>query len=621
MERRIVAILAGDMVGYSRLIELDETGTLARQRKLMLELIDPTIERMNGHIVKLTGDGMIAEFGSVIEAVQCAVAIQKEMIAREEDQPEDRRIQYRVAVNLGDVVFEDGDVYGDGVNIAARLEELAEPGGIVVSGTAYDLLKTNVDVGYRLLGEKHLKNIATPVRVYQVTGDVASLPPLAKVTRHIKMMTVAALAVLALVAAGWWYSQRHGSTSTNPDNYSAELSDKPSIAVLPFDNLSNDPEQAYFAEGLSVDLITDLSRISGLMVISRASSFAYIDQPMDIRQIGENLGSRYLVEGSIRRIDDNLRITAQLTDSETGEYIWADRYDSDIEGLFEFQEEVRNQIVQALRVKLSAREQKWLARRPTSDPEAYDYYLQGLKQESFFTKENNSNSRMLFERAIEIDPSFAAAYSKLAQAYSLAQENGWTEERETFAVKAIELAEKAVALDDDLPQAHWALARIYSRQPFADPEKSMEAIRRAVELDPNFSDGLAFMASRLTAAGNPEDALGALEKAMQINPNYPFWYIFELGRAQYFLTRYDAAVQSFQKTIERNPSVGWPRRWLISTYGHLGNLDDAEWEMLELESINSAITVSEIERSTTIHHPPYLAQFLDGLRKAGVAEN
>jgi adenylate cyclase len=330
---------------------------------------------------------------------------------------------------------------------------------------------------------------------------------------------------------------------------------------------------------------------------------------------------RYVVEGSVRKMADRVRITAQLIDAKSGNHIWANRFDRSLSGLFDLQEEVRSRIIQALKVKLSSRERKWLARRPTANPKAYDFYLQGLKQESDFTRMGNIESRQLFTRAIELDPSFAEAYSHLAQAYSLAQENSWTDQRVEFAKKALTLAEKAVELDDELPQAYWALSRIYSRRPFEYPEKAMAAIKHAVKLDPNFADGFAFLASRLSAAGRSEEALAAIENAMRINPKFPFWYIFELGKAQFLLTRFDSAVQNFQKAIERNPTVGWPRRWLIAAYGHLGQLEDAEWEMTELESLESARTISHIESNITLTNPTYVKLFLDGLRKAGMPEN
>jgi adenylate cyclase len=609
-------------------MEVDEEGIIARQRLHRGELIDPAIAEHDGRIVKTTGDGLLVEFSSVVDAVRCAVTIQRAMAAREANMPEEQRLRYRVGINLGDIVVDEDDIYGDGVNVAARLEALAEPEGICISGTAYDHLRSNVEVGYESLGEVSVKNIERPIRAYKVLMEpdkAGAVIDRVQASRFgVNRRLVAAVSILLLAGifvGGWWWSRIAGLQSAAPERIAPEASGKPSIAVLPFNNLSDSLEREYFADGLADDLITDLSRISGLVVISRTSSFAFKGQAMDVREIGTQLGAGYIVEGTVRKIGEKLRITAQLTDAGSGGQLWADRYDRDMAGLFEFQETVRNQIVQSLSVKLSAREQNWLARRPTTSPKAYDFYLRGLKQESFFTRESNIASRRMFQRAVELDPSFAAAYSKLAQAYSLAQENRWTDQREVFARKAIKLAEKAVMLDDELPQAFWALSRIYSRQPFSNPEKSMQAIRRTLALDPNFADGYAFLASRLTASGKAEEALSALEKAMRINPNFPFWYLYELGRAQFFLTRYDAAVQSFQKAIERNPAVGWPRRWLIAAYGHLGNLEDAEWEMLELESTNSHRTVSDIEQAITVTHPRYRAHFLDGLRKAGMSEN
>jgi tetratricopeptide (TPR) repeat protein len=261
-----------------------------------------------------------------------------------------------------------------------------------------------------------------------------------------------------------------------------------------------------------------------------------------------------------------------------------------------------------------------MTRHPTSSPEAYDAYLRGLQQTSYFTREGNAAARTYFERAIALDPAFAAAYSQLAQTYSLARENGWAPDEAGLVDKALSLAERAVELDDELPQSYWSLARIYSRPPYRDSERAIAALEKAIELDPNFADGYAFLASTLNVSGHAEQALGAIEKAMRINPRFPFWYYFELGRSQFFLTRFEAAEQNFLKAIERNPSVGWPHRWLVATYGHLGRSDDAEWEISELQSIDSIDTISKIRKITTVHDPAYLNLFIEGLRKAGVPE-
>jgi len=315
-----------------------------------------------------------------------------------------------------------------------------------------------------------------------------------------------------------------------------------------------------------------------------------------------------------------VRINTQLINSQTGKHIWADRFDRRTAELFDLQDEFRQKIIQALKIKLAAREQRWLARRPTQSPEAYDLYLRGLKHESYFTRNGNIESRQLFQQAIDIDPAFAAAYAHLAQSYSLAQEVGWTDEREEYAAKALEFAQKSVELDDELPQAHWAVGRIFARAPFRDVERSLAAVERAVALDPNYADGHALLASTLNFAGRPEEALSAMGKAMQINPHFPFWYIFNLGQSQFHLERFEAAAESLKRAIERNQAVPWPHRWLIATYGQLGLKDDAEWEIQELQSLGQTVTIKAIMEVTTLRDPKYLNPFLEGLRKAGVPE-
>jgi tetratricopeptide (TPR) repeat protein len=327
-----------------------------------------------------------------------------------------------------------------------------------------------------------------------------------------------------------------------------------------------------------------------------------------------------VVEGSVRKLGERVRITTQLVDAENGNHVWADRFDRSLANLFSLQDEVRGKIVQALKVKLRGREEQWLARRPSESPEAYDLYLRGLQQESYFSRAGNLESRHLFERAIELDPGFALAYAHLAQAYSLAQENGWTDRQEEFANKALALAKKAVELDDELPQAHWSLGRVYSRPPLRDHERAIRELRRVVTLDPNYADGYAFLASSLQATGRAGEALGMIEKAMRTNPRFPFWYYFILGRSQFFLTRFEAAAENFKKAIERNPTVWWPHRMLVATYGHLGLLDDADWEISELESLSQIVTIKEVRATTVITDTTYLNLVLNGLRKAGVPE-
>ncbi|MEE9210407.1 MAG: tetratricopeptide repeat protein, partial [Kiloniellales bacterium] len=405
-----------------------------------------------------------------------------------------------------------------------------------------------------------------------------------------------------------------------PGNPPLALPDKPSIAVLPFDNMSGDPEQAYFADGMTEDLITDLAKISGLLVIARNSTFAYKGQSPDVREVARQLDVRYVVEGSVRKAGGRIRINAQLIDAETGAHLWAERYDREATDVFDLQDEVRARIVAALRVKLTPAEVTRLALQQTNNPEAYDTYLRGLRQESFFTKEGNLESRRLFGRALELDPAFATAAAKLATAHSLAAEFDWSPAPADSMQTAHILAEKAVALDDDLPLAHWTLARVLSRRQTFDGDRAIAELEKAIALDPNYADAYAFLANTLVMVGRAEEALGQIERAMRLNPHFPFWYYYVLGTSQFMLTRYDAALENLQSAIERNPTVPWSHRILAASYGHLGMREDAEWELEELRTLGYDSSIADIRRTTNFQDPAYLERYLDGLRKAGMPE-
>lgn len=624
--RRLAAILAADVVGYSAMVRENEEATLAAVRSDIDRIFTPNIDGHGGRIFKTTGDGLLVEFASVVDAVRCAIRIQREMAVRNAEREQRSRILFRIGIHLGDVVSEGDDLYGDGINVASRLEGLSHAGGICISEDVHRQIQGKEIASFEDRGLHQLKNIEGKVRVFgmdPLSEAENEKPKLARRTHTTGKLVVipAVMAALAAVVLGLWWNPWQAGVETSVDAGAIEVQpEKPSIGVLPFADLSEAGDNSYFSDGLAEDLITDLSRVSGLSVIARSSTFAYRGQSRDIREIGRELGAHYIVDGSVRKFVDQVRINTQLIDAETGETIWAERFDRSMNDLFDMQEEVREQIILALEVKLSAREQAWMARRPTSSPEAYDTYLRGLQQMSFFTREGNAAARNYFETAIALDPAFAAAYSQLAQTYTLANESGWAPDASGLADKALSLAKRAVELDDELPQAYWSLARIYSRQPFLDSEKAIAALEKAIEINPNYADGYAFLATALNASGHAERALGSVEKAMRINPRFPFWYYFELGRSQFFLTRFDAAEQSFRKAIERNPTVAWPHRWLIATYGHLDRPDDAEWELSELASIDSIDTIAEIRKVTTVHDPVYLNMFLEGLRKGGVPE-
>jgi TolB-like protein/class 3 adenylate cyclase len=626
MERRLAAILAADVVGYSRLMEADEEAT-ARTLSTCREIIEGLVASHHGRVFGSAGDSVIAEFASPVEAVRCAVDIQHELEAHNVDLPEDQRMRLRRGVNLGDVMVEGDNLLGDGVNVAARLEALAEPGGISLARSVFDQVKKQLDLGYEYLGEHEVKNIAEPVQVYRVLTEPEAagkvIGETKRATQSWKRMALAPAVVVLIGVAGavtWLRPWEPTIEPASVERMAVPQSEKPTIAVLPFTNMSDDPTQEYFADGMAEDITTDLSKISGLFVVARNSSFAYKGQSPDIREVGRELGVRYVVEGSVRKAGGRVRITVQLIDSSSGHHLWAQRYDRELQDIFDLQDEVRAQIVTALQVKLTPDEETRLARRLTASPKAYDLWLRGRQYESFFTKEANLESRRLFERAIKLDPDFAAAYASLGTAYHLAPGLGWRETREEFYETGLRLVEKAVALDGDLPQAYWALARATSRRVTFDGDRAIASLEKAISLDPNYADAHALLASVKINTGRAEEALGHIEQAMRLNPRFPFWYYHEVGKSQFMMTRYEAAVESFEKALQRNPNVPWPRRYLVAAYGHTGRTGDAEWELEELLGQGHEMSLSRSRATINLHDAAYLERYIEGLRKAGVPE-
>lgn len=614
MERRIAAILAGDMVGYSRLTELDEAGTLARHRQYMAELISPAIERMSGRIFKQTGDGMIAEFGSVIEAVKCAVAIQKDMAVREASQAEDRRIQYRIAVNLGDVVFQDGDVFGDGVNIAARLEALSEPGGIVVSGTAYDLLKSNVDVGYRSLGEKKLKNIATPVRVYQVTDEPTPPTPPAKIKRTGLLAAIAA-AVLIIAGAAWVYTQ--SSRTVLVEQAASQADDTHSIIVMPLENLSGDPAQDYFAAGFSADITTDLSQLQDLFVIGRNTAADYAKRGLEPREIGRDLGVKYLLGGSVRRVGDTLRINIQLIDGQTGSNLWAERYDGSIDDALSFQDGIIENIITSLHLRMDPGQQDLMQAAETDNPRAYDAFLQGWEHFLRRTPEGYAAALPHLKRAIELDPKFGRAYAALAALYFDAYV--------TFRQEAVGLVynyDAYSAAEDHLEKAlerptalsHQVAAGMF--RVFNKHDEMMREANSAVRLGP--SDPLSYfsLADSLVMNSQPADAILAIDKAMALDPSYPPTFLWAKGFALFMMKDYEAALEYLERGYARSPEDPY-LPILIAVYARLDRVEDAERVVADYPS---GLSLRFMADHFYFRNPEDWTDLEEALRKGGMPE-
>ncbi len=574
-QRRLAAIMAADVVGYSALMGADETGTLAALKQHHAGLIDPAIAGHRGRIVKLMGDGVLAEFASVVDAVECAVGIQLGMAERNRDVPDGKRIAFRIGINLGDVIIDGDDIHGDGVNVAARLEGLAEPGGICIADIVHQSVDGKLELSFTDLGAQQVKNIARPVRAYSVR--------------------------LAATAA-----------TTHHD---MQPSDKPSIAVLPFDNMSGDPEQAYFADGIAEDIITDLSKVSGLFVIARNSSFAYRGKSHDLRQVCRELGVRYVLEGSVRKAGNRVRINAQLIEGSTGGHIWADRYDRDLADIFAVQDEVTREIVAAFRVALTASEQSTRRGRRKVDPEAYDLLVRGRELLFRFTEAALAEGRVLLERAMALDPNMAAAPAALSSITGIEYQNGWNGATAENLQLATALAEQACRVDPGEPRGFHALALSHMwLQQFDDAER---AATRSVELNPNFGSGYAALGQIHDFLGRHETAIEYAHKVLSLDPRYHI-ALQLMGRAQFALGRDTEAAACFERRLDMSPVSDMSRVFLAAIHGHAGRVDEARQRWAEILEINPQFSLAQVRRALPYQVPDVFDRLAGGLEKAGL---
>ncbi len=573
MERRLAAILVADVVGYSRLMGADEAGTLAALRTLRKDTIEPLIARHRGRIVKLMGDGMLVEFASVVDAAQCALAWQMERQGAE-----DRTLRFRIGVNLGDIIFEDDDIHGDGVNLAARLESLAEPGGICISAIVHDQIDRRIDVDFTDLGERELKNMDRPVRVWQ-----------------------------------WSPEGSNGNARIKTALGPLALPDKPSIAVLPFNNMSGDPEQEYFADGITEDIITEISRIPEVMVISRNSTFTYKGKAAKVQDVCRDLGVRYVLEGSVRKAGERVRINAQLIDGRTGGHLWAERYDRGLEDIFAVQDDVTEKIVRALEVKLVGGAAAHKAREQTHNPEAYDCVLRGREQYRLFSKDSNAAARELYERAIALDPDYAEPYAGLAETYV----QDWFMGAEPTLDRAFELAQQATARDPTLPLVKEALSTVHLFK--KQHAEAIATARRWIELEPSNADAYATLAGAMHFAGENEEVIALIEKAMRLNPFYPFFYPHYIGLANFSMRRFDEAVVALKRGVVRNPEALWPHVFLAACHGHLGEDVQARAQLAEVRRINPEFSLALLLKLLPYKSSADGDLLVDGLRKAGLS--
>ena len=595
MERKLTAILSADVQGYSRLMGEDEVATI-RTLTAYREVMATLIRQHRGRVVDAPGDNLLAEFASVVDAVQGAVEIQQELKTRNADLPPSRKMEFRIGINLGDVIIEGDRIYGDGVNIAARLESRADPGGLCISGTVHEHVKNKLMLRYEDLGEQAVKNIAEPVRVYRVVIAIPSplvgegqgervsreaespkspvpnpkLRRMGIAHRNWAVATVIGLVlVTATVVAVRYLSPPTPSTqlitpSTQPPLRTQDsalrtdaapaalpLPDKPSLIVLPFVNMSKDPEQEYFSDGLTETLTGDLSKISSLFVIARNSAFTYKGKAVKVQDVGREMGVRYVLEGSVLKAGDQVRITAQLIDASSGYHLWTQRYDRPLKDILRLHDEIVQKIVTTLKLQLTLQEQGYIVRKHTDNLEAYDTFLQGIEFHNRFTKEGNIRARQMFEKAVALDPQYAEAYAWLGWTYLLEWINSWSVDPQTLE-RALALAQQALTLDDSLPVAHSRLGMVYAQQ--KQYEQALAEGERAIALDPNHADSYAFQGEVLRFAGRAEDALRMLAQAMRLNPRSPPLYLFFLGLAYNRTGRYTEAVATLKEVISRSPN-------------------------------------------------------------------
>jgi adenylate cyclase len=581
LKRRLAAILSADVVGYSRLMGIDEAGTLSRLNALRRDLIDPTIAAHSGRVVKLMGDGALVEFASAVDAVTCAIEIQRQLRERAGDEADP--IQFRIGINVGDIIIEGDDILGDGVNIAARIEGIAESGGISISEDAWRQVQGKVAAKFVDSGEQSLKNIERPVHVYRLD--------------------------LAQMAVSGFAAPRPALA----------LPDKPSIAVLAFTNMSGDPEQEYFSDGISEDIITDLSKLSELYVIARNSTFTYKGKPIDVRQVGRELGVRYVLEGSVRKAGNRVRVTGQLIDTANGAHIWADRFDRDLTDIFDVQDELTQEIISALKIRLNSVEKAMIAGSGTKSVDAHDFFLRGRAMIL-----GNTRNREVFEkatdcfrRAIELDPNYAAPYAGLGSAYMLDYQNHWTNTPETSLDEAERFTIKSIAKDDKDPFAHNVAALIYMWK--RDYERWTDEADRALSLNPNNALAINARANVYIYTGEPAKAIPLYEQAIRLDPAQAQHRHF-LGTAYFVAGKYETAVAIFKERIALTPNTDLSRAFLASALGHLGRLEEARQIWRELKEINPRYSYADHIGRLPFRNATDADKFTEGLRKAGLAE-
>ena len=586
-KRKLTAILSADVVGYSRLMEAEDMRTV-RNLKAHQKLIVGYISQYRGRVVDLPGDNLLAEFKSVVDAVQCAVEIQRELNERNAKISEGRKMEYRIGINLGDVIQEGKKIYGDGINVAARLEALAEPGGIFISGIVYDQIKKKINLKYHFVGKKSVKNIEDPVAVYKVIFTETS--------------------------------ELEGLSRADAEKMAFPLPNKPSIAVLPFTNMSGDPAQEYIGDGISENIITALSMGAAIFVIARNSTFTYKARAVKVQDVAEDLGVRYVLEGSVQKSGDRLRVTAQLIDALTGHHLWSEKYDRKMGELFDIQDEITQKIVVSLQVELTSGEQARVFAKSTDNLDAWCYGVKGNYLLDKFNREDNLKARELLEGAIKLDPGHASAIVWLGATHTVDAAYGWSKSPAESFKRAHELAQKALALDDKSPNVHILLGTIYLAQRLHD--QAIAAGNHSILLAPNMSIAHAHLANTMFFSGRFEDAIALTEKAMRLSPWYPAFYLSPLARSYAFKGRYEEAIATSSQLYDRSRTGDYPQEWallhLAGLYVAVGRQDEARSLVAEALKINPGLSLAFFKQTQPFKNPAQMQRELEALEKAGL---
>lgn len=622
VERRLAAILAADVAGYSRLMQADEEGTLAALKRRLRDAFDPNVAAHGGRIVKATGDGLLIEYPSVLEAVRSAVAIQREMANLNAGASAADRMAFRIGINLGDVILEGDDIFGDGVNVAARIEALAEPGGITISDSVHAQVRNRLDLGFTDLGHKRVKNIAEPIHVFRVDlSPAVTAHWRAIVQKGVQQYWVAASIAIALAAGtiGLWGANelwlRTDRDTSATASASFPLPEKPSIAVLPFADLGG-VEQANLGGSITENVIAALSKVPGLFVIARDSTVPYGDSSAETDRIAEELGVRYVLEGSVQGSDGRVRTRSRLIDALSGRLVWSERYDRELADVFALQDDITLNVVTALQIELTDGELARVRQRGTDNLEAWLLVNQSSDAHMRFTREDNERAREFAERAIELDPSYPDAYVRLARCYLADFQTGWAADREAALLRSVELVQQALELDRDYPDAYVLLGAIHLF--LRRHDDAIAYGEKAVSLSPNHSLAKASLAMILNYSGEPERAITSVREAMRLSPHYPDWFAGELGRGLVLTRRYDEAVQALKLRLERNPTSSEAQILLAAAYAAAGREEEARAALSTFLAERPSYTVEHYAAGEFYRDRADLNRFLDALRKAGL---